>query len=85
MVAEIETLGPGTTAEMTATLRSGSYTFRCYLSGQAVTSSEPLQVTGNASVRALAGAAGDHGGAGRAEQGLSGLRRPPVADLAGPR
>lgn len=47
VVAEIETLGPGTTAEMTATLGSGSYTFKCYLSGQAVTSSAPVQVTGN--------------------------------------
>ena len=54
VVAEIETIGPGTTAEMTATLGSGSYTFKCYLSGQAVTSSEPVQVTGNASVRAPA-------------------------------
>ena len=52
VVAEIETIGPGTTAEMTATLGSGSYTFKCYLSGQAVTSSEPVQVTGNAGLRA---------------------------------
>ena len=52
VVAEIETIGPGTTAEMTATLGSGSYAFKCYLSGQAVTSSEPVQVTGNGSVRA---------------------------------
>jgi high-affinity iron transporter len=54
VAAEIETIGPGTTAEMTATLGSGSYTFKCYLSGQAVTSSAPVQVTGNASVRAPA-------------------------------
>jgi high-affinity iron transporter len=52
VVAEIETIGPGTTAEMTATLGSGSYTFKCYLSGQAATSSEPVPVTGNAGVRA---------------------------------
>ena len=52
VVAEIETIGPGTTAEMTATLGSGSYTFKCYLSGQATTSSEPVQVTGNAGLRA---------------------------------
>ena len=54
VVAEIETIGPGTTAEMTATLGRGSYTFKCYLAGQAVTSSEPVQVTGNGSVRAPA-------------------------------
>jgi high-affinity iron transporter len=45
VVAEIETLGPATTADMSATLGSGSYTFKCYLSGQAVTSSAPVQVT----------------------------------------
>ena len=45
VVAEVETLGPATTADMSATLGSGSYTFKCYLSGQAVTSSAPVQVT----------------------------------------
>ena len=48
VVAEIETLGPATTAGMTATLGPGSYTFRCYLSGQAVTTSATVQVTGKA-------------------------------------
>ena len=48
VVAEIETLGPATTADMTATLGPGSYTFRCYLSGQAVTTSATVQVTGKA-------------------------------------
>src|SRR5215831_2492727 len=52
VVGEIETIGPGTTAEMTATLGGGSYAFKCYLSGQAATSSEPVQVTGNAGARA---------------------------------
>jgi high-affinity iron transporter len=52
VVAEIETIGPGTTAEITATLGRGSYTFKCYLSGRPATSSEPVQVTGNAGARA---------------------------------
>ena len=46
VVGEIETLGPATSAQLTATLSPGSYAFRCYLSGQAVTSSAPVQVTG---------------------------------------
>jgi high-affinity iron transporter len=46
VVAEIETIGPATTAAMTATLASGFYTFKCYLSGQAVTSSAPVRATG---------------------------------------
>jgi high-affinity iron transporter len=45
VVAEIETIGPGTTASMTATLGGGSYTFKCYLSGQPVTASAPVQVS----------------------------------------
>jgi len=48
VVAEIETLGPATTAGMTATLGPGSYTFRCYLSGLAATTSATVQVTGKA-------------------------------------
>ena len=48
VVAEIETLGPATAADMTATLGRGSYTFTCYISGQAALSSDPVQVTGSA-------------------------------------
>jgi len=46
IVAEIETLGPATTAAMTATLGRGSYTFTCRLSGQAATSSAAVLITG---------------------------------------
>ncbi|HTJ66632.1 MAG TPA: iron uptake transporter permease EfeU [Actinospica sp.] len=52
IVGEIETLGPATTASMTATLGSGSYTFRCLMnSGSAVTSAT-VQVTGGSSANA---------------------------------
>ena len=46
VVAEIETIGPATTADMTATLGPGSYTFKCHMSGQTVTTSATIQVTG---------------------------------------
>ena len=46
VVAELETLGPATTATMTATLQPGSYTFTCRMSGTAQTSSPAVQVTG---------------------------------------
>jgi high-affinity iron transporter len=46
VVGEIETLGPATSAQLTATLSPGSYAFRCYLSGQAVTASAAIQVAG---------------------------------------
>jgi high-affinity iron transporter len=54
VVAEIETLGPGTSAPMSATLTSGTYKFTCLLAGQPATSSASKQVNGqpvsNASV-----------------------------------
>ena len=46
VVAEIEIIGPGTTAPMTAVLGEGSYTVKCYLSGQPATASAPVQVSG---------------------------------------
>jgi high-affinity iron transporter len=54
VVAEIETLGPATTAPMTATLSTGSYTFKCLMSGQAVTTSAVVQVSGAATQAAPA-------------------------------
>lgn len=48
IVGEIETIGAGTTADMTATLSRGSYTVKCAMSGQAVTSSATVQVSGTA-------------------------------------
>jgi high-affinity iron transporter len=44
VVSEIETIGPATTAAMTATLGPGTYTITCHLAGQAATSSAPVQV-----------------------------------------
>ena len=52
VVAEIETLGPATTAPLSVTLGSGTYTFQCLLSGQTPMSSAPVQVTGAAAAAA---------------------------------
>jgi high-affinity iron transporter len=46
VVAELETIGPATTADMSATLGPGSYTFKCHMSGQAVTTSATVQAAG---------------------------------------
>jgi high-affinity iron transporter len=46
IVAEIETIGPATTAPLSATLAAGSYTFKCYLSGKPATSSATVQAAG---------------------------------------
>ena len=54
IAAEIETLGPATTADMTATLGPGSYTFNCRLSGQTVMTSAAVQVSGETSQAAPA-------------------------------
>ncbi|MBB1155427.1 iron uptake transporter permease EfeU [Amycolatopsis dendrobii] len=48
IVAEIETIGPATSATMSATLADGSYTFHCLMSGQSTTASAPVQVSGGA-------------------------------------
>jgi high-affinity iron transporter len=45
VVGEIETLGPGTTAPLSADLGAGSYTFVCLMGSQSATSSQQVQVT----------------------------------------
>lgn len=47
VAGEIETIGPGTSAQLTATLGGGVYTFRCLMGSQAAIASQPVQVTGN--------------------------------------
>jgi high-affinity iron transporter len=46
VVGEIETIGPGTSAPLTATLGTGAYTFRCFMGGLPATSSQTVTVTG---------------------------------------
>jgi high-affinity iron transporter len=48
VVGEIETIGPGTTAALTATLSPGTYTFKCFMGSQPVTASQPVTVSGAA-------------------------------------
>jgi high-affinity iron transporter len=50
ILAEIETIGPGTSAQLTATLYGGTYVFKCFMGGLPATVSQPVQVTadGNA-------------------------------------
>ncbi|MEC3956940.1 iron uptake transporter permease EfeU [Nocardia sp. CDC153] len=46
IAGEIENIGPGTTAELTATLNPGSYTIICLMSGSPALSSPRAQATG---------------------------------------
>ncbi len=48
IVGEIETLGPATTAALSATLGTGTYSFHCLMSGGAATTSAAVQVAGKA-------------------------------------
>ncbi|WP_255663873.1 iron uptake transporter permease EfeU [Nocardia sp. JCM 34519.1] len=48
VVAEIENIGPATTADLVATLNPGAYTIYCAMSGQAPVSSRRVQATGAA-------------------------------------
>jgi high-affinity iron transporter len=45
IAGEVETLGPGTSAQLTAVLGSGTYTFTCRMGSQAAMVSQPVQVT----------------------------------------
>ncbi|HEY1818506.1 MAG TPA: FTR1 family protein, partial [Trebonia sp.] len=45
VVGEIETIGPGTSAPLTATIGDGTYTFRCFMGSQSVTASQPVTVS----------------------------------------
>ena len=47
VVGEIETIGPGTSAPLTATLGAGTYTFRCLMGSQPATASQPVTVSAN--------------------------------------
>jgi high-affinity iron transporter len=57
VVGEIETIGPGTSAPLTATLGSGTYTFRCLMGSRAVTASQPVTVSANTGTTVAAPAA----------------------------
>jgi high-affinity iron transporter len=57
VVGEIETIGPGTSAQLTATLQSGTYTFRCFMGSAPVTASQPVTVTANTGTTGAAPAA----------------------------
>jgi high-affinity iron transporter len=57
VVGEIETIGPGTSAALTATLGSGTYTFRCFMGSHAVTASQPVTVSANTGTTAATPAA----------------------------
>ena len=57
VAGEIETIGPGTSAQLTATLQSGTYTFRCFMGSKPVTASQPVTVTENTGTTAAAPAA----------------------------
>jgi high-affinity iron transporter len=46
IVGEIENLGPATSTPLPVTLTSGTYTFKCFMSGKPVTASAPVDVTG---------------------------------------
>jgi high-affinity iron transporter len=45
VVGEIETIGPGTSAPLTATLGAGTYTFRCLMGSKPMTASQPVTVS----------------------------------------
>jgi high-affinity iron transporter len=45
VIGELETIGPGTSAALTATLGAGTYTFKCLMGSLAATESQPVAVS----------------------------------------
>jgi high-affinity iron transporter len=58
IVAEIETIGPGTSAQLSATLYNGTYVFKCFMGSLPATVSPPVEVTGAGSAAAASPAKG---------------------------
>jgi high-affinity iron transporter len=52
IVAEIETIGPRTSAQLSATLYNGTYVFKCFMGSLPATVSPPVEVTGAGSAAA---------------------------------
>ena len=53
IVAEIETIGPGTSAQLTATLYGGTYVFKCFMGSLPATVSAPVQVAADGNAAAV--------------------------------
>jgi high-affinity iron transporter len=54
IIGEIETLGPGTSAPLTATLGAGRYTFECLMGSKPASSSQAVAVSAHAGTEASA-------------------------------
>jgi high-affinity iron transporter len=50
VIGELETIGPGTSASLTATLAAGTYTFKCLMGSLAPTESQPVTVSASVEV-----------------------------------
>jgi high-affinity iron transporter len=79
IVAEIETIGPATSAQLTATLSNGTYVFKCFMGALAATASQPVQVTGGSNSSATSRSANSPIAAGPIA-----VKPVTVAELTGP-
>jgi high-affinity iron transporter len=79
IVAEIETIGPGTSAPLTATLSSGTYVFKCFMGSQPTTASLPVQVTATGNTTPPSRTANSP-----VSSGPAAVKPVTVAELAGP-
>jgi high-affinity iron transporter len=74
IVAEIETIGPGTSSQLSATLYGGTYVFKCFMGGLPATVSQPVQVA----------AAGNAAAAGPIKGSAVAIKPVTAGELAGP-
>jgi high-affinity iron transporter len=54
VIGEIETIGPGTSAPLTATLGQGTYTIKCLMGSQPATASQPVTVSASTGTKVAA-------------------------------
>jgi high-affinity iron transporter len=79
ILAEIETIGPATSAQLTATLTGGTYVFKCFMGALPATASQPVQVAAAGNVIPPSRTANSP-----VSSGPAAVKPVTVAELAGP-
>jgi high-affinity iron transporter len=79
IIAEIETIGPGTSAQLTAMLGNGTYVFKCFMGSKPTMTSAPVRVVGAANTAAASSSSGRP-----ALSGPVAVKPATIAELTGP-
>jgi high-affinity iron transporter len=80
IIAEIETIGPGARAQLSATLGNGTYVFKCFMGNKPTMTSAPVRVVGAANTTTAASSSGRR----PAQSGPVAVKAATIAELTGP-